>query len=298
MWEEEPVMGWKWGSGPMYNFIPKKDCLPINGPVAAQDFLIYLAGLMKMNYEVPDAVPAAINANAQEQREADEAKVAPEYAAHNMQPPKSTRELARAIVTYQKNGVAMKGRLGVLKDCSEATSPSPSHIEGRPPRLVPSAPTTINTCTATVFLIAAPEAKFAEVVRGLDAPGMGTKMQDAWAQAWLQRSAEQMQHTIKEMDDESKRFMVMQQKQFEQAQAVRQNIHDQFIQNMNAQGQLNLEQFKAHEFARDTATSDFVDYTLDRQTVQDAATGVIYKESNQVPVGGPVVQVHGNGSPW
>jgi hypothetical protein len=298
MEEQEPVMGWKWGSGPLFNFMPKNDCMPINTPMAAQDFLKYFAGTMKMNYVGSDPVPAAVNASAQQKRQEAEDKVAPEYAAHNMQPPKSSRELARAIVTYKKDGVAMKGRLHVLEDCSGSTLSSPPAIEGRPPRLVPQPPTTINTCTATVTFVAAPEAKFAEVLRGLDTSGMGPKMQDAWAQAWMQRSAQQTQNTINQMNAQSRDFMQRQQQQFEHDQSVRQDIHNQFMQSMNEQGERNRAQFTANMAAKDTVTSDYVDFALDRQTVQNMATGVVYKQPNDLPVGGNEVKVHGNGSPW
>jgi hypothetical protein len=282
----------------MFKFMPKADCMPINAPMTAQDFLKYFAGTMKMNYVASDPVPAAVNTSAQRKRQEAEDKVAPEYAAHNMQAPKSSLELARAIVTYQKDGVPMKGRLHVQVDCSDSSLASPPAIEGRPPHLVAQPPTSINSCTATVTLIAAPEAKLAEVLRGLDAPGMEPRMQDAWGQAWMQRSAKQTQDTINQMDAESRQFMQRQQQQFDHDQAVRQNIHNQFIQNMNEQGERNREQFTANMAAKDTVTSDFVDYALDRQTVQSTATGIIYKQSNALPVNDNEVKVHGNGTPW
>jgi len=40
-----------------------------------------------------------------------------------------------------------------------------------------------------------------------------------------------------------------------------------------------------------------VDYSLDRQTVMDTNTGVIYKVTNQLTPGGSLVKVHGNGTP-
>jgi hypothetical protein len=49
--------------------------------------------------------------------------------------------------------------------------------------------------------------------------------------------------------------------------------------------------------ARSTAASDMVDYSLDRQTVMDTDTGTIYKVTNQLTPGGPLVKVHGNGTP-
>jgi hypothetical protein len=100
------------------------------------------------------------------------------------------------------------------------------------------------------------------------------------------------------MNAQSRDFMQRQQQQFEHDQAVRQDIHNQFMQSMNEQGERNRAQFNANMAAKDTVTSDYVDFALDRQTVRDTTTGLVYKESNQLPVGGPEVQVHGNGTPW
>jgi hypothetical protein len=117
-------------------------------------------------------------------------------------------------------------------------------------------------------------------------------------QAWEQRLAAQTQHTGQIIADMSRQAMANQQRQFEHDQQVRQDMHNQF---MNAQQQ-NFDQHQAvvqsNTNARTTAASDWIDYAADRQTVRDTTTGLIYKESNQLPVGGTEVQVHGNGSPW
>jgi hypothetical protein len=298
MAEQEPPTAWQWGTGPAIGMMPKGDCLPFNGPMSAQDFLKHFAMTMKMNYVGDDPVPAALNAKAQQAVRDGDASVAGQYAARHMQPPKNTRELARVIVTYQKGTAAMKGRLDTIVNCSESNAPGQPQIVGRPPRIVTGPPSTVNKCTATVRFITAPEAKFAEVVRGWDAYQMGANIESPWSQAWIQRNAQQTQRTIAIMGEQSREFMRGQQEQFERNQAARQNMHDQFMQSMNEQGERNTQNFINHENARDTETSDFVDYTLDRRTVQDTNTGIIYKQSVTAPVDGSLQQVHGNGSPW
>jgi hypothetical protein len=44
--------------------------------------------------------------------------------------------------------------------------------------------------------------------------------------------------------------------------------------------------------------SDMVDYSLDRRTLMDTNTGVIYKTGNQVTPGTGQVQVHGDGTQY
>jgi hypothetical protein len=299
MEEQMPGMAWKWGTGPEISMEPKSDCLPLRGPMSAQDFLKYFAQTLKVKYVGPDPVPAEVNAQAQQSLQDSDAEVAGEYAAHNMRPPKSTRELARAIVAYQKGAVAMKGRLDVTVDCMETNYPGQGRVEGRPPRIVTGPPSTVNKCLAKVRYYTAPASEFAAVIRQWNPPGSGeAKMEEPWKQAWIKRNAEQMQQTIATMDARSRAFMQSQQQQFEQDQAVRQDMHDQFIQSMNEQGERNRQQFENNEYAKDTTTSDFVDYALDRRTVQDTNTGEIYKQSVTEPVDGSQQQVHGNGTPW
>jgi hypothetical protein len=296
---QEPGMAWKWGSGPAFDRMAKGDCLPLHGPMSAQDFLKYFAGSMKLNYVGPDQVPAAVQAREQKKADDADAEMAPRWASIHATPPKQTFELARAIVTSQKGTVAMKGRMHVKLNCIESNTPGQPEVVGRPPRMATGPSSTVTTCWATVTYINAPEAKYDEVARAFDAAQLGTtQMEDPWKQAWEQRLDEQTRRTIKIIGDMSAQAIANQQRQFEHDQQVRSDMHNQF---MNAQQQ-NFEQHQAGVVAnlnaRTTAASDWIDYAGDRQTVRDTTTGVIYKESNQLPVGGNEVQVHGNGTPW
>ncbi|MGA2194803.1 MAG: hypothetical protein ABSH40_05990, partial [Bryobacteraceae bacterium] len=101
--ERLPALGWVWGTGPMIGFMPKNDCLPLKGPMSAQEFLKYLAATMKLEYVADAPVPAEENAKAQKEWRDADAAYAGSYKAMNRQPPKNTVELARAIVR-SKNG--------------------------------------------------------------------------------------------------------------------------------------------------------------------------------------------------
>src|SRR5580704_12585109 len=57
--EREPTMGWAWGSGPMATAGQMTNCLPLKGPMSAQQFLKYLAGTMGVQYVQDEAEPAA-----------------------------------------------------------------------------------------------------------------------------------------------------------------------------------------------------------------------------------------------
>ena len=89
----------------------------------AQDFLKYLAATMKVEYVADEPVPAELNAKVQQQERDAEASVAGKYAAMRTAPPKTTIELARAIVRYRNGSFIIKGMLWVTVNCTEQTFP-------------------------------------------------------------------------------------------------------------------------------------------------------------------------------
>ena len=83
MAERMPALAWVWGTGPMIGFMPKSDCLPLKGPMSAQDFLKYMAATLKVDYVGPEPVPAEEDEKAQKALHDAEAVYAPKYAAMN-----------------------------------------------------------------------------------------------------------------------------------------------------------------------------------------------------------------------
>lgn len=283
--ERMPVLAWFWGKGPFLKFMPKTDCLPLNGPMSAQKFLEYLAGVMKVQYVGPAPVPAEENEKAQKGLHDVDAIFAPKYAASHMTPPKNTRELARAIVQYQNGTFTMKGRLDAMIDCSETVYPgqpmlTPYGGPGHPPQQTTGAPSTVDKCTAGVTYSTAPENQFAAVLRQWDAPGMGGRVQDPWQQAWMQRSQQQAQQFMDAQRQASNARMQAQSQQFQHDQAVRQQMHEQFLATMQRGTDMSMSRTQQSMKARSTATSDWVDYALDRQTVRDPSTDQVSKVSS------------------
>lgn len=283
--ERQPALAWFWGKGPFLKFMPKTDCLPLNGPLTAQQFLVYLAGVMKVQYVGPDPVPAEENAKAQKGLRDAEAVFAPKYAASHLTPPKTTRELARAIVRYQNGSFSMKGRLDAMVDCTETVYPgqpmlTPYGGPGHPPQQTKGAPSTVDKCTAGVTYTTAPENQFAAVLRMWDAPGMGGRVQEPWEQAWMRRSQEQANQFMQQQIQASNARMQANAQQFQHDQAVRQQMHEQFLATMRRGTDMSMARTAAAANARDRSTADWVDYALDRQTVRDPNTGQISKVSS------------------
>lgn len=275
--ERLPALGWRWGTGPIFGFMPKNDCLPMKGPMSAQEFLKYLAATMKVEYVSDEPVPAEENAKAQKALQDAEAVYAPNYAAMHSQPPRSTRELARAIVRSKNGTFTMKGRLRVMVECVETVYPgTKSILRG----MADQPSSTVDQCTAGVNYLSAPESQYAGVIRQWDTPGMGGRAEDPWQQAWIQRNNQQSQQMIAQMQRNSAAQMQAQQQQFNHDQAVRQHMHEDFMATMQRGTDMSMARTNESMNARSTATSDWVDYALDQRTVTDPNTGQISKISN------------------
>ena len=274
--ERMPPMGWFWGQGPFIRFMPQSDCLPMKGPMSAQQFLKYLATTMKLDYVADDPISDEMKAAAQKQVDDAAAPYAQGYANMHVQAPKTTRELARAFVSSKNGSFTMKGRLAVMVDCTE------SYYAGQKSLLRGMADTpssTVDKCTAMTQYISAPENHSAELIKKWDA-GLGAKELAEWSQAWIQRNNQQSQQRIQQMNQQSQQLMAQRQQQFNHDQAVRQQMHEQFMQTMQEGTDRSMARANANMNARSTATSDWVDFALDRQTVRDPNTGQLSKVSS------------------
>lgn len=275
--ERLPVLAWMWGTGPMIGFTPKNDCLPLKGPMSAQEFAKFLAATMKLQYVADEPVAPEENAKAQKALQDAQAVYAPKYAAMNIQPPKTVRELAWAAVSSTNGSFSMKGRLKVMVECMETQYPGmKSILRGMPDR----PPSTIDKCTAGVTYFSAPENQYAALISQWGAPGMGGKAEDAWQQAWIQRNNAQSQQAINNMIQQSNAQMAAQRQQFAHDQAVRQQMHEDFMATMQRGTDMSMARTQDSMNARSTAASDWVDYALDQKTVMDPNTGQVNKVSS------------------
>jgi hypothetical protein len=126
---------------------------------------------------------------------------------------------------------------------------------------------------------------------------MGGRPEPAWSDAWVQRNKEQTARIVAGMAAQSEASLAAQRQQFAHSQAVQQQMHEDFMNTLQRGTDMSMQRTADSMNARSTSASDWVDYSLDRQTVMDTNTGRIGKISNQVTVGGSLQQVHGNGTP-
>jgi hypothetical protein len=98
--------------------------------------------------------------------------------------------------------------------------------------------------------------------------------------AWLKRNREQAEQFMAQMRQQSQAQMQAQQQQFNHDQAVRQQMHEQFLATMQHGTDMSMARANPSMNARSTAASDWVDYALDQKTVMDPNTGQINKVSS------------------
>jgi hypothetical protein len=154
-------MMWAWGTGP----VPTVGCLPIKGPMTAQDLLKYVSATLQVKYVADVPMPAASSAAAV---------------------PGTTTNSAEANVSYQNGSFAMSGRLMTHVQCAVKNFPGFKSILAGMPSTPPS---TTTKCTAQVAYFTAPASQFAAMMQVWDAPTMGFHENIAWGNAWVQRYA-------------------------------------------------------------------------------------------------------------
>jgi hypothetical protein len=277
-WEREPTIGWRFGTGPAA--APsgsQQDCVALKSALNAQDFLKYLAPTLGLTYVSDVAEPAAENAAAQAGLQAAEAVYAPKYAASHLTPPKNTRQMARARVSYTNGSFPMLGELRVQLDCTETVYPGmKSILPGIPDR----PDSNVTSCQAATRFYSAPTAQLTSVLAIWDAPGLGATALMPWQQAWVNRNQQQANQFMSQMIANTNAAMQASHQQFEQSMAVQSQMHQQFMAQMQASTNASMANANASMNARSTAASDWVNYALDQQTVLDPSTGQVSNVSN------------------
>ncbi|MGD0228082.1 MAG: hypothetical protein ABSF71_37745 [Terriglobia bacterium] len=274
--EVMPMLGWFWGTGFAAN-VQNNDCLPLKGPMNAQDFLKYLAATLNVAYVADDPVPAEMQAKAEQIERNAELPYAAQYAAMHVQPPKTTVHLAQAIIRYRNGTFEMKGRLGTSVSCTEVNHAGMrSMLRG-----VPDQPSwTTDQCRATVQYMAAPENQYDALIKQWDTPEMQVHGNPEWGRAWIDRNNRQAAMRDQQMNAQAAAQRQASAQQFAHDQAVRQQMHEQFLATMQRGTDMSMARAAQVANTNHTIASDWVDYSLDRRTVLDPNTGQLSKVSS------------------
>jgi len=271
--ERMPVLGWSWiePAGAIPN--NTNDCLPLKGPMGAQDFLKYLASTLNVEYVADEPVPATESAAVQ--RSANAIASLPTGGGARM--PQPSVELARAIVRYRNGSFVMKGLLEVERSCMEIRFPGfKSVVQGMPSRQGG----TSHQCNAAVRYTVTPESSFRKTLDLLAKGNIGAEANPAWVQALMDRTQRQGSAMLRRAADQDERARAASAAQFNHDQAVRQQMHEQFLATMQRGTDASMAHAAQVANSNHTIASDWVDYSLDRQTVRDPGTGQLSKVSS------------------
>jgi len=276
--EVMPRMGWKWGNLWTGN---KAGCLPFDKPVSALEFVKYMTATLQVEYLQEQPVPG------------------------NTGPvpyPGGIHTMARATVRFKNGSLNMMGSVQAGLFCSQypaaGNQAAPNQGQGYPRQQNAKPGLEGGHCDAVVTYITAPESQFAEVIKIWSDPGMGRhKELDDWVAAYSQRYANELQARTTQFLNESNQAFAARQQMYKDQAAVQQQAHDQFLQTMQEGTDRSMARAAEVANSNHRMAQDMVDYSLDRQTVLDTATGQVGKISNQVTPGAPLVKVHADGTP-
>ncbi|HEY4974933.1 MAG TPA: hypothetical protein VII41_15070, partial [Steroidobacteraceae bacterium] len=216
--------------------------------------------------------PADLLAAAQKGAADAKASMAAQYASSGMSPPVETIQMARATVRYKNGSFVMKGLLSGSVDCTQNT------LKG------PMATWVTNTCNASVRYVHAPEAQYAAALALLVPSTTGALALPNWGQAWIAANQRQTQANLAQIRAQGQAAMAQSKasaQQFQHSQDVRQHMHEEFLSTMQRGTDMSMSRSAQIANSNHTMTSDWVDYSLDQQTVRDPSSGQVNKVSSQ-----------------
>jgi len=251
----EPVFGWQWH--PNAKGAYKSGCANISGPMSAANFLQYYLGTMPGGVHVVGAmaVPAAYQQWAQGLASQKNQMNSSAPAAMQTQ---NTADTAALRIEVVNGTFVVEERLRTVVECSmnndRSTAMSNALYGG--------------TCWARVDVLTAPQGRLDALVQLVDSNnlphGVNTPQ---WMQAALQRQQRQGAAALAALTAQEKQESAMLYQQFQQIMARSQAEHQAFMQQQESQFQSAMNNANASMNAQSTAASDWVDYSLDQQTV-------------------------------
>ena len=301
----EPVVGWQWHPALKGTF--NSGCANISGQISAAAFLQYYLGMMQggVHVEGPMAVSSpysqwaqgyAANAN-------QNMRNAPPAMRNN-----NTADTAALRIEVVNGSFVVEERLRTVVECSIGNNASPSQTGG--------------TCWARVDVLTAPLGELDPLVQLVDNNNLPHGVNSPqWTQAALQRQQRQGQQAMAALTAQEQQESKMIYQQFQQIMQRSAAEHQAFMQQQESQFESAMNNANASMNAQSRATSDWVDYSLDRETVMnpDGSTTKVtagYLETwtngtqwyqtdipNSNPNGvlagnwSPTTQVQGNGTP-
>jgi hypothetical protein len=301
----EPVVGWQWHPALKGTF--NSGCANISGQISAAAFLQYYLGTMQGGMHVVGPMPISAAYQQGAQNYAANLSQLAERAPAAMRN-SYTADTAALRIQVVNGSFLVEERLRTEVECSIGSNASPSQVGG--------------TCWARVDVLSAPIGELDALVQLVDSNSLPHGVNSAqWTQAALQRQQRQAQQAEIALTAQEQKESQMIYQQFQQIMQRSAAEHQAFMQQQESQFESAMNNANASMYAQTTAASDWVDYSLDQETVMnpDGSTTKVSAGYSQIWTNGsqwyqtddpganpsgtlggnwaPATQVHGNGAP-
>jgi hypothetical protein len=270
----EPVFGWRWRPNVKMD---NTGCANISSPISAANFLQYYLGTLQGGVHVVGTMPVA----------AAYQQWAQGYAANANQiqsntPPamrfNNTGDTASLRIQTVNGSFVVEERLRAAVECSVSNFTTGGLAGG--------------TCWARVDVLTAPLGGLDALVQLVDSNNLPHGVNSAqWTQAALQRNQKAGANAMAALTAQEQQESQMIYQQFQQIMQRSQAEHQAFMQQQESQFQSAMNNANATMNAMSTSASDWVDYSLDQQTVM-SPNGSLAKVSSAYS------QTWTNGSQW
>jgi len=264
----EPVFGWQWHPNSRGTF--NSGCANISGQVSAAAFLQYYLGTMPGGVHVvgPMPVPAAYSQWAQglaAQKNQANSRVAPAMQTEN------TADTAAVKIEVINGSFVVEERLRTVVECTmsndRSTAMSNALYGG--------------TCWARVDALSAPEGRLDALVQLVDNNNLPHGVNSPeWTQAALQRQQREGAKAMAQLTAQEQQESRMIYQQFQQIMLRSAIEHAAFMRQQESQFESAMNNAYDSMDARSAVASDWVDYSLDQETVMNP-DGSTSKVSNQ-----------------
>lgn len=301
----EPVFGWRWR--PNVKGMDNSGCANITSPISAAQFLQHYLGTLQGGVHVVGAMAISPQYQQWAQGYAANANQVQSRVAAAMQS-NNTADTAALRIQTVNGSFVVEERLRTVVECSVINNTSTALYGG--------------TCWARVDVLTAPLGKLDALVQLVDSNNLPHGVNSAqWTQAALQRQQQQNAQAMAALTAQERQESQMIYQQFQQIMQRSQAEHQAFMQQQESQFESAMNNANASMNARSTAASDWVDYSLDQQTVmtQDGSLAKVSSAYSQTWTNGTqwyqtndpnsnpngvlsgnwtqTTQVHGNGAP-
>ncbi|HEX3745048.1 MAG TPA: SHOCT domain-containing protein [Bryobacteraceae bacterium] len=262
-----PRLDWSWSDS---RFKPARqaDCLDLNKDMTAAEFLKYYMGMTQVAFVRDFPIPqAAVDAMQQGFDKTNEAMAASAKRFAQMVPlrggnrPESKPavqhgSIAGAIAEYRNGTFNIQERILVKITCMHA-----------PINFGPETGKSTDSCNATIQIVRAPTGQLEALLALAESEHLGAAPNLEWFSKYLDYQNAVWKARSEQMNADFNNRMKSQHDEFERAQSMRAQQHQQFLSTMQEGTNRSMARAQQSADSRHAVAQDWADYALDRQTV-------------------------------